>query len=76
MRERESTMGESESHLEQAEQHIQKLEAFIAQQEALIDDLERDGHAEAAERGREVLVTLRKTLEAAREHRRTVFELS
>jgi hypothetical protein len=67
-------MSEPETPLDQVERHIREAEGLIARQEELIADLERHDHAEAAVRGRELLATLRRTLEVAREHRRVLLE--
>jgi hypothetical protein len=52
-----------------AERHVRQAEAFVHRQERIVAEMDRDGHPEAAARGRQVLATLRRSLELAREHR-------
>jgi hypothetical protein len=62
-------MNAPETPLQQAERHVRQAEAFVSRQERIIAEMDRDGHPEAAARGRAVLETLQRSLELAREHR-------
>jgi hypothetical protein len=61
-------MAAPETTLEWAERHVRQAEAAVARQEEIIAEMDRDGHPEAAARGRKVLETLRVSLRLAREH--------
>jgi hypothetical protein len=61
-------MAENESHLQQAERHVREGALRIADMESRIDELERDGHANAAALAKQLLQTLEKTQELAIEH--------
>ena len=63
-------MGRSEDALTQAERHVREAEGRVAHLRAIIEELDRDGHPEAAARARAVLATLRRSLELARERLR------
>lgn len=61
-------MAGNETHLQQAERHVREGARRIADLEARIDELERDGHANAAVIAKELLETLEKTQELAIDH--------
>ena len=65
-----------EDTIAMAERHIREGEARIARQIAVIEEMDRDNHPEAAARGRQVLVTLQRTLDLAREHLRIEQDLA
>jgi hypothetical protein len=54
-----------ETPLEMEERHIAQLEMLIAKQELRLSELERDGHAEAAARSRDVLERMQELLQSA-----------
>jgi hypothetical protein len=55
----------SQTPLEMEERHIAQLELLITKQELRLSELERDGHAEAAARARDVLARCRELLQSA-----------
>jgi hypothetical protein len=59
----------SETPLEMEERHIARFETLITKQELRLSALERDGHADAAERARGVLAAMQAFLRLAWEHR-------
>jgi hypothetical protein len=61
-------MGASETPRQMAERHVREGEKRVARQEALVAELDRDGHGDAAARARDLLTTLRQSLQLAREH--------
>ena len=56
-------------HLAQAEAHVAQGEIHLARQKAIISELDRDGHADAAETARELLVTFETSQKALVEDR-------
>ena len=66
----EAIMAHSEDDLTQAERRVRGGEKRVARQIAFIETLDRDNHPAAAEVARGVLVTLRPSLELARDHQR------
>ena len=52
-----------EDALAKAERHVREGEERIARQTTLVEELERDGHVHAAEKGRVLLATLQGTLD-------------
>ncbi|MBX6745165.1 MAG: hypothetical protein IRY87_24285 [Acetobacteraceae bacterium] len=63
-------MDQPEDALAQAERHVREAEGHIAHQLRIIEELDRDDHPRAAAMAREVLRTLQRSLELAREHLR------
>src|SRR5690242_15513378 len=59
----EEGMGQSENALAIAERYVRNAEEHVAHQLAVADQLDRDGHKDAAERARTVLATLQDSLE-------------
>ena len=56
-----------EDALAQAERHVREGEARIARQIALIEELDRNGHQQAADTARTVLETFQDVLETWRD---------
>lgn len=50
-----------ERHLAQAETHVVQSESHLARQIEIVDELERDGHGDAAQAARELLATFELT---------------
>jgi hypothetical protein len=59
----------SETPLEMEERHIAQFERLITKQESLLSELDRNGHAEAARRARDVLAEMQVLLRFAWERR-------
>lgn len=59
---------EDEDAVAMAGRHVREAEWRIDRQARLVAELERDDHAEAARTARELLVTMRKSLDLLREH--------
>lgn len=58
----------AETHLEQAERHIREGEDRVARLAALLEELGRHGQHKAAEEAKRTLISLRCSLELARDH--------
>jgi hypothetical protein len=56
-----------EDRLSMARRHVGEGEAHVARQEALIEELDRDGHAELAVKARALLTTFKTSLRLMRE---------
>jgi hypothetical protein len=54
--------------------HVLEAEGHVARQETLVAKLDRWGHVALAAEARELLATLKKSLELAREHLSTELE--
>ncbi|WP_149539370.1 hypothetical protein [Siccirubricoccus phaeus] len=63
-------MDQPEDALAQSERHVREAEGHVAHQLRVIAELDRDNHPRAAALAREVLGTLQRSLELAREHLR------
>lgn len=61
-------MGDTEDSLTQTERHVREAEGRAAHQVATVEVLDRDNHPATAALAREVLSTLRRSFELAREH--------
>lgn len=61
-----------ESTLEMARRHVREGEQRLALQETIVISLKKAGHTEAAERGHEVLETMRTSLALMRRHLREI----
>ena len=64
-------MDPPEDALARAERHVREGEERVARQLAIVEEMDRDDHPEAAAMAREVLATLRSTLDLMRGHLRT-----
>lgn len=58
----------AETHLDQAERHIRDGEDRIARLATLLEELGGHGHHKAAEEAKRTLMSLRCSLEIARDH--------
>jgi hypothetical protein len=58
----------AETHLDQAERHIREGEDRVARLAALLEELGGHGHQKAAEDAKRTLMSLRCSLELARDH--------
>ncbi|RKK01161.1 hypothetical protein EBE87_04955 [Pseudoroseomonas wenyumeiae] len=58
----------AETHLDQAERHIREGEDRVARLATLLDELGGRGHHKAAEEAKRTLMSLRCSLELARDH--------
>jgi hypothetical protein len=66
----EEILSQPEDALVRAERHVRQAEEHVAHQAAILEELVRNGHQRAVPRAREVLATLQRSLELAREHLR------
>lgn len=58
----------AETHLNQAERHLREGEDRVARLATLLDELGGHGHHKAAEEAKRTLISLRCSLELARDH--------
>lgn len=58
----------AETHLDQAERHIREGEDRVARLAIILDELGRQSHHKAAEEAKRTLISLRCSLELARDH--------
>jgi len=63
-------MSPPEDRLTQAERHVREGEGRVAHLVAILAELEADNHPLAADQARQVLATIRRSLELARDHLR------